>query len=204
MILFLSKDIERGNTINFVDVLNRVPSVFMQSGALNTNKISIRGIGSRNLYGTSKIRAYFQDIPLTSGNGETSIEDFELGAISRIEIIKGAGSSIYGAGLGGTIHLIPQNSYLNQTNTQSDLSFGSFGLLKGVINVNHGTAKNSFRAIYSNTHSNGYRANNNYDRQTFTLNSNHFVNTKNDLTFLASYVDLKGYIPSSINESTYL
>ena len=198
-----NKEIERGNSINFVDVLNRAPSVFMQSGALNTNKISIRGIGSRNLYGTSKIRAYFQDIPLTSGNGETSIEDFELGAISRIEIIKGAGSSIYGAGLGGTIHLIPQNSYLNQTNTQSDLAIGSFGLLKGVINVNHGTAKNSFRAIYSNTKSNGYRDNNEYNRQTFTLNSNHFVNTKNHLTFLASYVDLKGYIPSSINESTF-
>ncbi|MFD0835425.1 TonB-dependent receptor family protein [Mariniflexile aquimaris] len=198
-----TKDIERGNSLNMAEALNRIPSVFMQSGALNTNKISIRGIGSRNLYGTSKIRAYFQDIPLTSGNGETSIEDFELGTISRIEIIKGAGSSIYGAGLGGTIHLIPQNSHLNQSSIQSDLSVGSFGLIKGVINVNHGTTKNSFRTIYSNTHSNGYRDNNKYNRQTFTLNSNHYINAKNHLTFLASYVDLKGYIPSSINETTF-
>ena len=82
-------DIERGSAIDLTPILNRTPGVFMQSGALNTNRITIRGIGSRNLYGTSKIRAYFQDIPLTSGNGETTIEDFELGAISRLEIMKG-------------------------------------------------------------------------------------------------------------------
>ncbi|MFG6686461.1 TonB-dependent receptor domain-containing protein [Mariniflexile sp. HNIBRBA6329] len=202
--IITSKDIERSNTTNVLDILNRVPSVFMQSGALNTNKISIRGIGSRNLYGTSKIRAYFQDIPLTSGNGETTIEDFELGSISRLEIIKGAGSSIYGAGLGGTIHLIPQSAYLNQTSVQSDVSLGSFGLMKSVFNVNHGAKKHSFRVIHSNTHSDGYRDNNNYDRQTVTINTNHFLSNKDDITLLGSYVDLKGFIPSSINENDYL
>jgi len=194
-----SIDIERGSTVDITPILNRTPGVFMQSGALNTNRITIRGIGSRNLYGTSKIRAYFQDIPLTSGNGETTIEDFELGSISRIEVIKGSGSSIYGAGLGGTIHLIPQSAFINQTTAQSDLSFGSFGLIKGVINMNYGTEKSSFRTVYSNTHSDGYRDNNEYNRQTFTINSNHFLNSKNDITFLASYVDLKGFIPSSVN-----
>ncbi|WP_445738701.1 TonB-dependent receptor family protein [Mariniflexile sp.] len=196
-------DIERGNSVDIAPILNRTPGIFMQSGALNTNRITIRGIGSRNLYGTSKIRAYFQDIPLTSGNGETTIEDFELGSISRFEIIKGSGSSIYGAGLGGTIHLMPQSAYLNQNSAESDILFGSFGLIKGIVNVNHGTEKNSFRAIYSNTHSDGYRDNNDYNRQTFTINTNHFLNDKNDITFLGSYVDLKGFIPSSINENTY-
>ncbi|MDO7171761.1 TonB-dependent receptor [Mariniflexile sp. AS56] len=202
--LITLKDINRGNTTNLNDVLNRIPSVFMQSGALNTNKISIRGIGSRNLYGTSKIRAYFQDIPLTSGNGSTTIEDFELGSISRLEIIKGAGSSIYGAGLGGTIHLIPQSAYLNETSINSNISLGSFGLLKSILNVNHGSTKHSFRAVYSSTHSDGYRDNNEYNRKTFTVNSNHFLSKKDDIAILASYVNLNAFIPSSINENTYI
>jgi iron complex outermembrane receptor protein len=199
-----SKDIERGNNYNINTILNKTPSVFMQSGALNTNRITIRGIGSRNAFGTSKIRAYFQDIPLTSGNGETTIEDFELATISRFEIIKGAASSVYGSGLGGTIHLIPQNAYLNQTIVNSELSIGSFGLIKGIVNINHGSNKNSIRAVYSNTHSDGYRDNNEYDRQTFTVNTNHYISSKDELTFLASYVDLKAFIPSSINETTYI
>lgn len=199
-----SKDIELSNNTDFAPILNKVPGVFMQSGALNTNRITIRGIGSRNLFGTSKIRAYFKDIPLTNGSGETTIEDFELASISRFEIIKGAGSSIYGAGLGGTIHLMPQNAYLNSSNLNSELSIGSFGLVKGLLNVNHGNFKNSFRAVYSNTHSDGFRENNAYDRQTFTISSSHYLNKKNELTFLSSYVDLKAFIPSSINEIDYL
>ncbi|AXT19562.1 TonB-dependent receptor [Flavobacteriaceae bacterium AU392] len=202
--IITQKDINRGNDYNTASVLNRVPGVFQQSGALNTNRITIRGIGARNLFGTANIRAYFKDIPLTTGNGETTIEDFELGAISRLEIIKGAASSIYGAGLGGTIHLTPQNSYLNQTNVSGELNIGSFGLIKETININHGTNKNSFRAIYSNTHSDGYRDNNEYDRQTVTVNTNHYLGKKDELSFLGSYVDLKAFIPSSINEDTFI
>ncbi|GGI57183.1 TonB-dependent receptor family protein [Winogradskyella haliclonae] len=198
------KDIELGNNINIAQVLNRTPGLFMQSGALNTNRLTIRGIGSRNLFGTSKIRAYFKDIPLTNGSGETNIEDFELNTISQINITKGATSSIYGAGLGGTIQLTPTNANLNETSANSEFSFGSFGLLKATINFNHGTTKHSFRGVYSNTTSDGFRDNNNYDRQTFTLTSNHFINEKNALTFLGSYVDLKAFIPSSINEDTFI
>jgi len=196
-------EINRTNHTNIAPTLNLTPGVFMQSGALNTNRITIRGVGARNLYGTAKIRAYFKDIPLTNGSGETNIEDFELTSISRIEIVKGA-SSVYGAGLGGIIHLTPQNAYLNQTNINSELSIGSFGLTKGLINFNQGTSKNSFRGIYSNTHSDGYRDNNEYDRQTITINSNHFLNKKDDLSFLVSYVDLKAFIPSSLNETAYI
>lgn len=199
-----AKEIERSNNFNIAPLLNRVPGVHMQSGALNTNRITIRGIGARNLFGTANIRAYFQDIPLTTGNGETTIEDFELTSISRFEIIKGATSSIFGAGLGGTILLTPQSSYLNQTNISSEVSIGSFGLLKGIVNINHGTSKNSFKTVYSNTHSDGYRDNNDYKRQTITFNSNHFLGEKNELSFLASYVDLKAFIPSSLNEETFI
>lgn len=199
-----SKDIQRANNINFAPVLNRTPGVFMQSGALNTNRITIRGIGSRNLFGTSKIRAYFKDIPLTNGSGETNIEDFELASISRFEIIKGAASSTYGAGLGGVIHLNPQHAFLNQSQLNTELALGSFGLIKSILNINRGTNKNSVKAIYSHTNSDGYRANNNYERQTFTINTNHFINHKNELSVLASFVDLKAFIPSSINETDFL
>ncbi|MDD7886731.1 TonB-dependent receptor [Flavivirga sp. 57AJ16] len=198
------KAIELGNDINIAPILNRTPGIFMQSGALNTNRITIRGIGSRNIFGTAKIRAYFKDIPLTNGSGETAIEDFELNTMSRLEIIKGATSTMYGAGLGGTIHIIPQNAFLAQSSIDSRISVGSFGLSKGTININHGTKKHSLRTVYSHTHSDGYRENNTYDRQTFTISSNHYLNENNELSFLASYVDLKAFIPSSINEETYL
>lgn len=199
-----SKDIQLANNTDMAFVLNRTPGVFMQNGALNTNRITIRGIGSRNLFGTSKIRAYFKDIPLTNGSGETNIDDFELGAISRLEIIKGAISSIYGAGLGGTIHLIPKQGTFSKQAINNEFTIGSFGLIKNLTDLNLSTKKSSFKAIYSNTHSDGYRDNNDYNRETFTLNSNYYIKDKNELSFLASFVDLKAFIPSSLNENDFL
>ena len=198
-----TKDIERSNNTDFAPILNRVPGIFMQSGSLNTNRITIRGIGSRNLFGTSKIRAYFKDIPLTNGSGETTIEDFELASIASFEIEKGATSSSYGAGLGGTILLKEQSSYFQDSNIATEFSIGDFGLVKGIVNLNLGFKNNSVRAVFSDTKSDGFRKNNEYNRQTFTINSNHYINQKNELTVLASYVDLKAFIPSSINEDDF-
>jgi len=196
-------DFDLANNTDFAPILNRVPGVFMQSGALNTNRITIRGIGARNRFGTSKIRAYFKDIPLTNGSGETTIEDFELESIASMEIIKGATSSSYGAGLGGTIILKPKNAYLNNPKASTEFQIGSFGLFKNIANVNVGFDKNSFRAVYSNTQSDGFRENNQYDRETFTLNSNHYLNENNNLSIFGSYVNLKASIPSSLNEEDF-
>ncbi|GAA4280936.1 TonB-dependent receptor domain-containing protein [Gaetbulibacter aestuarii] len=197
-------DIQRSNILNFDKTLNRVPGIFMQSGALNTNRITIRGIGARTPFGTSKIRAYFKDIPLTNGSGETNIEDFELGSIARFEIVKGAASSIYGAGLGGVIRLEPENAILNRSDVQTEFTVGSFGLLKSMTKANVGFKNSALKAIYSHTSSDGYRENNNYDRQTFTLSSDNYLNKSNQLTFFGSFVHLKAFIPSSVNEDTYL
>lgn len=195
---------EQTQNINFNQALNLVPGVFMQSGSLNTNRITIRGIGSRNLFGTAKIQAYFKDIPLTNGSGETNIEDFELASISKIEIIKGSTSSIYGAGLGGTITIQPKTSLPDHSEANSELTVGSFNLIKNINKASLGLENNSFNLVHSYTESDGFRENNHYNRQTFTLNSNHVINPKNSLSFLGSYIDLKAFIPSSINETNYL
>jgi iron complex outermembrane receptor protein len=54
----------------------------MQQGALNTNR-TIRGIGSRAQFGTTKIKAYFDGIPLTTGDGETTLDDLDLASIEK-------------------------------------------------------------------------------------------------------------------------
>ncbi|WP_248722285.1 TonB-dependent receptor domain-containing protein [Seonamhaeicola sp. ML3] len=202
--LISKKNIELSNNINVVSALNRAPGVFMQTGALNTNRITIRGIGSRNLFGTSKIRAYLNDIPLTNGSGETNIEDLELGTISRLEIHKGAVSSIYGAGLGGTIELFPEKPKFEGTILSNEFTIGSFGLIKNLTNLNLSNQKIGFNAVYSNTQSNGYRDNNTYNRQTLTLSSNYFIDDNNQLFLLASLINLKAFIPSALNEEDFL
>lgn len=192
------------NTVNIATVINKAPGVFMFSGTQTTNRITIRGIGSRNLYGTSKIKIYFDDIPLTNGSGESSVEDIELTALGSIEILKGPSSSIYGSGLGGTIQLIPNKGFFDKTTVKSGYTFGSFGLQKYLLQTNLGNQTNAANLIYANTKSDGYRDNNNTEKQSFTLASNHFINDKNNLTVITSHIDVKSFIPSSIDENNFI
>jgi len=199
-----AKEIEGNDAVNIAPVLNTVPGVFMHNGTLTTNRITMRGIGSRNLFGTSKIRAYYQDIPLTNGSGASSIEDIEMQTLGRIEILKGPSSSLYGAGLGGTIQLIPSKGSFDELSINSGYTFGSYGLQKQLLQANLGSLKNTAKITYSNVHSDGYRANNETDRQTLTIATNHYLGDSDKLSFVGNYVDLKAYIPSSLNEDDYL
>ncbi len=204
-ISFIStKEIASNNSTNLAPIINLVSGVYMQSGTQNTNRITIRGIGSRNLYGTSKIRAYYQDIPLTNGSGESTIEDIELNSLGRVEVLKGPSSSLYGAGLGGTIQLIPNKGQLDEFSLNIGILFGSFGLQKYSLNASLGNQTNSANIIYTNSSSDGYRENNPLNRQVFTLASNHFLKNADKLTFITNFIDLKAYIPSSLDEDDYL
>jgi len=88
-------DINKTDGVILTPVLNKIPGVNMQQGAMNTNRITIRGLGARSQYGTNRVKAYFDGIPLTSGDGETVIEDIDVASIEKIEIIKGPNSTSF-------------------------------------------------------------------------------------------------------------
>ncbi|MHA7057985.1 TonB-dependent receptor domain-containing protein [Aquimarina sp. M1] len=198
-----TNELNRGNTIELHPILNKVPGVFMQSGTLNTNRITIRGIGARNLFGTANIRTYFGDIPLTDGNGESSIEDLELASLSEIEIHKGPSSSSYGVGLGGTILLKPDFTGFQTTTGSFSSSLGSYGLSRNILKIITATEQSNLTIIYSNNQSEGYRDNNTYNRNTITATSKVKIGQKNNLTLLASYVNLEAGIPSSLDQEDF-
>ena len=196
-------ELNQSDNINYNTILNKVPGVFIQSGTLNTNRITIRGIGARSPFGTTSIRAYFGDIPLTDGNGNSTIEDLELSSFSSIEIHKGPAASSFGVGLGGTIILNP--TYVEEKTTSASLQsvHGSFGLQKNTININTNTKNVAANFIYANTESDGYRENNDYEKQTLTASIKIKASEKDNLTILGNYIDLKAFIPSSVDLETF-
>ena len=196
-------DINKANSVELHPILNRIPGVFMQNGTLNTNRITIRGIGARNLFGTANIRAYFGDIPLTDGNGESAIEDLELGALSQIEIQKGPSSSSYGVSLGGTILLKPSYNFNKNTEAQLSTTFGSYGLRRILAKTSVGKENSNLNILFSNTHSDGYRDNNEYNRNTITLTSNIDLSNKDNFSIFGSYINLEAGIPSSLNQEDF-
>jgi iron complex outermembrane receptor protein len=197
------KEIDLQNQSNLAPILNTSPGVFMHSGALNTNRIVIRGIGSRSPFSTNKIKAYLDDIPLTNGSGETTIEDIDLSFIKNIEIWKGPSSSRFGAGLGGTI-------VMNSRSTQPSSvaihhSLGSYGLQRNTVDLHLQNQKKG-RDLHINhnfTASDGYRDNTEYRRQGLTLLSRNEIE-EDQLNILLNFTRLKAFIPSSLNEEDFM
>lgn len=175
----------------------------MQQGGLNTNRITIRGIGARSQYGTNRIKAYFDGIPLSSGEGETVIEDIDVATIEKIEIIKGPNSTSFGSGLGGVIHLFSREMPLMESFGKSTTTFGSFGLLQQRLSGGYSDSNSNLFLNYSDLQSDGYRANSSYNRKSFNIHGSQKTSTKGSLSFLGIFTRLKAYIPSSLNENDF-
>ncbi|NRB62624.1 MAG: TonB-dependent receptor, partial [Saprospiraceae bacterium] len=198
--------IQRTDELNPAPLFNQIPGMFMQSGALNTNRITIRGIGNRIPFGTAKIRAYLDDIPLTNGVGETVLEDIDLSLVDNISIHKGPTSSSYGAGLGGLIQY--QTNIKNRPNQYlASQQFGSYGISRTVLQADLSENNLPYQQsiIGSRTHSDGYRSNNTYDRYTFSTIAKWYAkHGREKATLFINYNDIEAGIPSSLNANDFI
>ncbi|MBC8003970.1 MAG: TonB-dependent receptor plug domain-containing protein [Verrucomicrobia bacterium] len=199
--IITNRQLVREPSFTLAPSVNKFPGVWMQSGSMNTNRLTIRGIGTRSAYGSNKIRAYYGDIPLTNGVGETTLEDLELEQMSDIEIIKGPASGFYGSGLGGVLLFNPAKA--TRTQFSQSVSIGSFNTIKYSGKADIATRNGSHSVIYSRFHSDGYRDNNEMDRHNVTLASSM---TKKQITvnLLGAFIQSDAYIPSSIDFNTFM
>ena len=193
------KDIEtrKISDISIQSGLNEIPGVYMHTGSLNTNRITIRGMGSRSPYSTNKIKSYINNIPLSNGVGETTIEDLGINLFNQIETIKGPNSSIYGAGLGGAILLNLEKSKEHSLSYSS--FFGSYKTTKNEINLYKKINKVDFQINFQNLSSDGYRDNNSYTRNNAFGYLGYNINDKIKLDLIYNFINLDSEIPSSLN-----
>jgi iron complex outermembrane receptor protein len=189
------------NQITYVENLNLVPGVFVHSGTPNTNRITIRGVGSRNPYGTNRIKAYYNEIPLTTGDGNTELEDLDASTIGSVDILKGSKSALYGAGLGGVV-MLNKPEYIAGTNSYAKFSLASYNTMNAKIGIKH--KQNGFYIMGNLSHvqTEGWRQNSEYNRTNFTSNTG-YVNNKNEVDLIFLFIKTKAHIPSSLSYQTF-
>ncbi len=178
--------------------LNRIPGIYVQSGAQNTNRIIIRGVGSRTLYGTDKIRAYFNGIPITNGVGETAIDIFDPDDLENIEIVKGPKATHYGTNLGGTMLLNSKEPIPRTAAVKNNMTVGSFGLFKNSITANLAEEDFSVHFNYDYLKTDGFRDNSNFLRKSYLLTAKYSVSDNSEMNLIFNQTDYFAEIPSSL------
>lgn len=200
-ISFVGKqEINRADPTIITPILNRVPGVFMQQGALNTNRITIRGIGARSPFSTNRLKAYLNNIPLTSANGETIIDDLDMEVLGQLEITKGPTSSQFGASIGGVIQLNmlelnSEKSFANYANL-----FGSYGLQKHSLQAGYSANNKQLVVSYHKLKQDGFRENSNYNRESLNVLSTLYSSPETSFDFISVLTELKAFIPSSVTQ----
>ena len=198
-----SDEIRREHALVSTGVINTAPGVLMSSGALNTSRVVIRGIGSRTPYGSNRIRAYLDDIPLTSGDGISTLEDQDPLAIGSMEVLKGPSSAIYGSGLGGIIRLNSPYPQMSGWNTSLMAEAGSYGSQRYGITGSLKKGALALSAGFTRTGSAGFRENSEYRRNSAFLHARYF-GRHHRLSMTLSLTDLFAEIPSSLSEEDFL
>ena len=90
-----------------------------------------------------------------------------MSLISSVDIYKGPSSSVYGAGLGGAIHITPHESEKPGWSTRVGVGAGSFGLKRTNLSITKAREEGYF--TIGGQPSDGYRGNNNYNRSGIQL-----------------------------------
>jgi iron complex outermembrane recepter protein len=192
------------NSLSLKDVLSTAPGVVVNNrvNQAQGDKILIRGIGSRAQFGVRGIKILLDDIPLTFPDGQSQLNNLNISSISKIEILNGPASALYGNSSGGVIDIKSNSSGTISNKIKASIENGSFGFTKFNLDLSGNIlSTNSSLNIYS-TSNKGYRQHS--DSKSYGANFSTRANISNKLnfTFLLNYIHSPFLLnPSSLNKT---
>ncbi|HEY6511835.1 MAG TPA: TonB-dependent receptor [Burkholderiaceae bacterium] len=126
---------ESGPLINLSEALWRVPGITVanRNNYAQDLQISSRGYGARAGFGVRGLRLYTDGIPATMPDGQGQVAHFDLAGASRIEVLRGPFSALYGNSSGGVIALFTAPAAAREAELAFDA--GSFGLRQGRVSL---------------------------------------------------------------------
>jgi outer membrane receptor protein involved in Fe transport len=132
------KEIERSETRNIQDMLQKVSGVYTEDRRHNeSNLISFRGVGLHS-HVTRGILILVDGVSINEAMGRVSFESLNLQDAESIEILKGPVSALYGPnGITGVINVVSKQPS-NEFKTDIRAAYGSYNSQRLAANVSGG------------------------------------------------------------------
>lgn len=171
--------------------LVRVPGVFLQNrnNFSQAQRISIRGFGARSPFGIRGIRLIIDGIPATLPDGQGNVDEIDLGSASRIEVIRGPASSLYGAASGGVINIFTEDGPA-QPYIQGRVSVGEYGYQQYQLKAAGQVSRLNYVVSGSDLGLDGYRANSFISRKVLNSKFRFDIDTTSDITATVNLLDI--------------
>lgn len=201
----LSKaDLERYSDASILQAVNTVPGVKMDERSPGSYRLSIRGNLLRSPFGVRNVKVYWNGIPFTDANGNTYLNQVDFNNVGKIEIIKGPGGSLYGAGTGGVVLLNSRIADKKEQSISVNTLAGSWGMLATNVAYNSATEHANTALSYSHQESAGWRNHTGMRRDVANYTGSFEVNKKQTISTNIFYSDLYYQTPGGLNAAQML
>jgi len=126
--------------VNLSESLGSVPGLQIQNrqNYAQDLQLSVRGFGSRSMYGVRGVRMYVDGIPATMPDGQGQTSNIDINSIGKVEVLRGPYSALYGNASGGVVN-IDTTTGTQPTTLEAGTYFGSFGSWRNSVKASGAT-----------------------------------------------------------------
>lgn len=193
-----SADLRRAQpTLGIDEALNNIPGVVV-SNRYNyavDQRLSIRGAGSRANFGLRGVKVLIDGVPQSLPDGQGQLTNLDLASVSRVEVLRGSASSLYGNGSGGVLAFTTDLTAPDRLGVSLRTLGGSFGTAKNQVRI-AGREGNTVGALFaSRTTLDGSRRWSSADVRQLTGAIDHALGTRTTLSLRAGTTEM----PHSLN-----
>lgn len=194
-------ELQRFNNTSVLPAVNIVPGVRMEERSPGSYRFSIRGSSLRSPFGVRNVKAYWNGLPFTDGGGNTYLNLLDFSSVGSMEIIKGPGGSLYGAGTGGVLLL--KSPDVKQDQIQASSVFGSYGLQRYLVGGQLKRDNLSANVQFAHQRSDGYREQSALKRNALNADVKFRVGDRGTLTSTVIFSNLFYETPGGLNQAQY-
>ena len=194
---------QRFTPVSVVSAINTAPGIRMEERSPGSYRFNIRGSSLRSPFGVRNVKVYYNDIPITDPGGQTYLNNLGSYNYSSVEIVKGPGSSLYGAGTGGVL-LIEGLPRISNSQYSAEYTMGSYGLNQVYAAAHLVNDKSQNLISFQHQQSDGYRQHSELKRSVATWNGRFTIDEKKTLNTTILFSDLYYQTPGALtlNEFT--
>jgi iron complex outermembrane receptor protein len=187
----------RFSNTSLIAAMNSTPGIRMEERSPGSYRINIRGSSARAPFGVRNVKIYYNDLPFSDPGGQSYLNQLGFYNVNSIEVIKGPGSSLYGAGTGGVmlIESLPENA---RPEVSVGYTTGSYNLQHAYASLTTSTEKTITRSTYQHLESDGYRDHSDTRRDVLSWNGLFRFDSNKVLKTSFLYSDLFYHTPGGL------
>lgn len=195
------KELNRFSPASLLSAVNTIPGVRMEERSPGSYRFAIRGSSLRSPFGVRNVKFYWNGLPITDGGGNTYLNLIDFNSVGSMEIIKGPGASLYGAGTGGVVLL--KSPDVKKRMFQISALGGSYGLQQYNGAYQNASSTTASSAGFTWQQAAGYREQSDMDRAAVYVNHQVDIGERNSITLSLLGSSLHYETPGGLTAAQY-